>query len=99
MSIDAVGATSVASGLPVAEKKHDSPAKIAEAARQFEALLIGQILKEFAGSNQSALFSDDQSNSAVLEMGNEQLAQSLAASGGLGIARLVTHGLKADDSR
>ena len=36
---------------------------------------------------------DNEANSTLLELGEEQLAQALASSGALGIAKIVTAGL------
>jgi Rod binding domain-containing protein len=60
--------------------------KIQKAAQDFEALLIEQILK-------SAHAGEDQSASALSEMAEQQFAQMLASSGGLGLATFVKTGL------
>jgi flagellar protein FlgJ len=73
----------------------DDPAKVAESAKQFEALLIGQMLKSMRDSEGGWLGtgSDDAASSAM-EYAQESFAQSLAASGGLGLASLVVKGLE-----
>jgi Rod binding domain-containing protein len=74
-----------------------NPAKLKDAACQFEALLINQLLKS-AGEAESggALGPGDESqaDSSMLDIAREQLAQALAKQGGLGIARLVVLGLE-----
>lgn len=74
------------------------PAKIEDAARQFEALLLGQLLKAAQESSGGSWAGDeeDQSAGSVLQLAGEQLAQALAAQGGLGLARMVSAGLSAE---
>ena len=74
----------------------DNPTKIKDAARQFEALLIGQMLKSMRDSEGGWLGTgDDQASSSAMEYAQEMFAQSLAANGGLGMAKLVMRGLEA----
>jgi Rod binding domain-containing protein len=69
--------------------------KIGDAARQFEALLIGQMLKSMNDSEGGWLGTgDDQSASSAMEYAQEMFAQSLSSNGGLGLARLVAAGLR-----
>lgn len=71
-------------------------AKIRQAATEFEALLIAQMLKstrESGGGMTGDAEEQDETNSTVLELGEQQLAQSLSSSGGLGIANMVIAGL------
>ena len=74
-------------------RKVDDPAKIKQAAEQFEALLIGQIFKEMTSSaSKGALGGEDPSSSSVLEMAQECFAQAVASRGGLGLsANIVKH--------
>jgi Rod binding domain-containing protein len=66
-----------------------------EAAKQFEALLIEEMLKSAraGGSGDWMGESGDQSGSALSEMAEQQFAQLLAANGGVGLAKLVADGL------
>jgi Rod binding domain-containing protein len=75
-----------------------NPEKVKEASRQFEALLIGQMLKSMKDS-QGGWFGagEDEASSSAMEYAQEMLAQSLAANGGLGIAKLVVAGLKPEE--
>ena len=76
---------------------HDrDPQKIADAARQFEALLIGQLLKASRASSGSGWMGtgDDQAGAQAIDLAEEQLAQALARQGGLGLADLVVAGLR-----
>lgn len=73
----------------------DSPAQIRKAATDFEALLLNQILQSAGDSHGGILSCDteDSDNSALIEMGQQQLAQAMASNGGLGIAKMVATGL------
>jgi flagellar protein FlgJ len=72
----------------------DDPAKIKDAAHQFEALLIGQMLKSMRDSEGGWMGTgEDEAGSSAMEYAQEMFAQSLAASGGLGMANLVAKGL------
>jgi Rod binding domain-containing protein len=77
------------------------PARIARAATDFEALLIEQMLKSAHESAQVDSGDSDGAdrNSAVVELGEQQFAQSLANSGGLGIAKMVAAGLSNNANR
>jgi len=82
---------------PSAHGANDA-AKIKDAARQFEALLIGQMLKSMRDSEGGWLGTgDDEASSSAMEYAQEMFAQSLSANGGLGMANLVVKGLKTAD--
>lgn len=70
--------------------------KIADAAKQFEALMIGQILKAARESSDAGWLGtgDDHAGELALEMAEQQFAQAMSARGGLGIAKLVVAGLE-----
>jgi Rod binding domain-containing protein len=77
---------------PVHDTSKNSPARIGKAATDFEALLLGQMLK----SAREGLEGDDDEkdpNSTMIEFGEQQFAQALAGSGGFGIAKMVVAGL------
>jgi Rod binding domain-containing protein len=82
-----------------ASDKTDTPEKISGVAKQFEALMIGQMLKSareasgggWLGSEDDQ---DDHTGSLVMELGEQGLSQALAAHGGLGIAKMVTANLE-----
>ncbi len=81
---------------PISEApQQQTPARTREAAAQFEALLIAQMLKSAreASGGLSGMETDEASSSAMA-MAEEQLAQVLAAGGGLGLARLIAGGLE-----
>ena len=66
--------------------KSSEPTKARDAAEQFEALLVGQILR-------SARESSGNSGDCATEYAEQHLASVIAARGGLGLARLITEGL------
>lgn len=72
-----------------------SPAKIRQAAQQFEALLIEQMLKSAreSGSGDWAGEREDQTGAPMSELAEQQFSQLLASNGGLGLAKLVADGL------
>ncbi len=73
----------------------DDPAKIRESAKQFEALLIGQMLKSMRDSEGGWLGTgDDESSSSAMEYAQESFAQALASRGGLGLADMVAKGFE-----
>jgi flagellar protein FlgJ len=80
----------------------DSPAKIKDAAKQFEALLIAQMMKSMRDSEGGWLGTgEDDSAQSAMEYGQEVFAQAMANSGGLGLADMIARGLQkpaADDS-
>lgn len=73
--------------------------KIADSSKQFEALMIGELLKSSRESSGGGWLDseddqDDQTGSMVMEMGEQGFAQAIAARGGLGIAKMVTADLE-----
>ena len=75
----------------------DTPERIRDAARQFEALLLAQILRTARESTGGWLGSGgDPSGDCATGYAEEQLAQAVAAGGGLGLAGLIARGLSAD---
>ncbi len=93
MNIDkltSVAAPALTSGAP-----KDDPVKVAQSAKQFEALLIGQMLKSMRDSEGGWLGTGgDDASSSAMEYAQENFAQSLANSGGFGLSRLVVKGLE-----
>jgi Rod binding domain-containing protein len=72
----------------------DDPSKIAGAAKQFEALLIGQMLKSVAESSSGGwMGSGSESGSSAMEMAQEHFASALSAQGGLGLSKMIVKGL------
>ena len=74
-------------------------AKIKTTARQFEALLIGQLLKtsrEAGSSGWLGTGDDDDAGQTGIEIGEQEFARMLAASGGLGMSKTIEAGLRRD---
>jgi Rod binding domain-containing protein len=78
-----------------ATSEKDSPEKITGVAKQFEALMVGQILKTARESSGGGWLSEedgqeDQTGSMVMELAEQGFSQGIATRGGLGIAKMVT---------
>ncbi len=73
--------------------------KVAGAARDFEALLISQILKSVHEEGGWLGSSEDDAGEAAVGLGEEQLARTMAASGGLGLSKLIAAGLRNEQDR
>ncbi len=72
----------------------DTPEKILGTARQFEALLIGQLLKGAKDQDGEGEDGDDSSDGALMEdIGQQQFSLALAQSGGLGMAKTIAASL------
>jgi flagellar protein FlgJ len=73
----------------------ESPEKIKKAAEQFEALLIGQMLKSAreAGSSGWLGTGEDGAGQTGVDMAEQQFASALAAKGGLGLSGFITSSL------
>ena len=87
----------IAGGVPGAANAHsaDSPEKIKDAASQFEALLMGQILKAAHHDDGDGWGGDDtdQAASTAMDFANEYFARALASKGGLGLSNMIVKGL------
>ena len=78
-----------------APRAKDDPTAIEKAAHQFEALLIGQLLRAARGGSDSWLGAgEDPTAASAMELAEEQFAGALSAQGGLGLASLIVSGLK-----
>jgi Rod binding domain-containing protein len=78
----------------LALKPKDSPEKILNAAKQFESLLVAQMMKSMQDNEGGWMGTEDQSASAAMEYGQEAFAQAMSASGGLGLAKTIAAGLE-----
>ena len=80
---------------PGGPAKPRDPVKVHDAAQQFEALLLGQMLRTERQSGSGWLGSGgDASAECVTDYAEQQFAAVLAQNGGLGIATLVAKGLE-----
>ena len=71
---------------------------LAETAREFESLLIAQMLRsvrEAGGASGWLGSGEDSTADSAMQMAEEQFAAALAHHGGLGLASLVAQGLEA----
>ena len=68
--------------------------KVSGAATDFESLLIGQVLRSSRSDGGWLGTDDDDAGEAAIGLGEEQLAHTMAASGGLGLSRLIESGLR-----
>jgi Rod binding domain-containing protein len=90
-----VSIEAISSGGGPAAADTAKPGKVAEAAGQFEALLIGQLLRSMREASEGWLGTgEDQAGATMLEVAEEHLARVLSAQGGLGLASLVVKGLE-----
>src|SRR5579864_3372527 len=75
----------------------ENRAKIAQCAKDFEGLLLTQMLRSAREAGGGGLTGDggdeNEANSTLVEFGEQQFAQALANSGALGIAKIVAAGL------
>jgi Rod binding domain-containing protein len=84
-------------GAPGALPKKDTAEKIQDAAKQFEALMIGQILKAAQpddGEGWSLGGEEDEASSTAMGFANDYFARALSAKGGLGLSKMITKSLE-----
>jgi len=67
------------------------PKNAAEAAKQFEALLIAQMLRS---ARESAGGDQDSTSETMFDVAGQQFAQMLANNGGLGLAKMIAKSLE-----
>jgi Rod binding domain-containing protein len=80
------------------------PEKIEKSARDFESLLLGNWLEEAEKSFAAVPGNDpdqdsDSTRDQFLSIACESLAQGLVRSGGLGIAKMICHGLSRSEAK
>jgi Rod binding domain-containing protein len=81
-----------------ADNAKPAPHNVREAAGQFEALLLSQMLKSARAGSGWLDEGEDQAGATATEMAEEQLAQAMARQGGLGLARMVAEHLRTGPS-
>jgi len=80
-------------------RKPDDPAKVRGAAQQFEALLIGQMMRSVRESGSGWLGSGgDSSGDCATEYAEQQFATVMSQQGGLGLTNLISRGLENRDA-
>ncbi|MDW8130120.1 MAG: hypothetical protein RMI94_06195 [Bryobacterales bacterium] len=80
-------ATPQASGCP--EQR-----RLVQAVADFESLLVAQLLKAARGAGGWMGTGEDQTAASMLEIAEEHLAAVIAASGGLGLRKILLDGLR-----
>lgn len=89
-SIDLSGIVGMTQKIPTASA---APGKTKDAAQQFEALLIGELLRGAHDKDSGWLGQSDSSSDCATGYAEEQLAAAMAQSGGFGLAALIQQGL------
>ena len=79
---DALSALTPSDALP-------AQTKVAGAAKQFEALMIAQMLRTARENTED----ENSTSSSMLDLADQQFSQVLANNGGLGLANLVVKGI------
>lgn len=75
--------------------KTDDKGRIEKAAQQFEAMLLGTWLKEAEKSFSTLPGSgDDSTEQQVMSLGVQSLSQAMAASGGIGIGKMIAQAME-----
>ncbi len=76
-----------------------TPEKLHTLAQQFEALLIGEMLKTIREAAKDSGNDDSDSGSeSAMDMAQAQFAQAIAAQGGLGLSHMIETGLARDSA-
>ncbi len=87
---------SLSDAMPDANPSETKSTKIANAATQFEALLIGEMLKSVREASDDGWLGGGSDSSAESAYGvaESQLAQTIAAHGGFGLAKTIRRSLE-----
>jgi Rod binding domain-containing protein len=78
--------------LTVAAPQEGKPKDAVEAAKQFEAMLIAQMLRSAREAGRDD--GEDSTSSTMLDLADQQFAKMLSDSGGLGLGGLIAKSLK-----
>jgi Rod binding domain-containing protein len=74
--------------------KPDDPARIRDAAQQFEGLLLAQALKTAHEGGGWLGADEDSADNCASSFAEQQLAMTMARQGGFGLADLISQGLQ-----
>jgi Rod binding domain-containing protein len=98
--MDAISGVNRMATAPATQVHRDDPKRVADAARQFESLMIAQLLKSMRESGEGGWLGtgEDQAGAHAMELAEEQMAQTLAQQGGFGLARMVVAGLRKESN-
>jgi Rod binding domain-containing protein len=69
------------------------PKNVAEAAREFESLMLELMLQSARACGSGWLGEEDPAGSTMMELAEQHLARLIASRGGLGLAKLIEQGL------
>jgi flagellar protein FlgJ len=72
------------------------PSKVKDAAQQFEAMMIGQMLRSVREAAQDD--DSDSSSETMMDLADQQFSQLLAHNGGLGLAQMIVKGLNTEET-
>lgn len=92
-----IGAIGAQAPVPEAAGANSSrdPEKVKDAARQFEGLMIAQLLRSMRSGEKGWLGTgEDETSDSMMELAEEQLARTMAEQGGIGLASMVIKGLE-----
>lgn len=91
--------SSVSNTMPVLAGTSPAADKIKSTAQQFEALLIGELLKtsrEAGSSGWLGTGEDDEAGQTGIEVGEQEFARMLATAGGLGLSKSIEAAMRRD---
>jgi flagellar protein FlgJ len=82
-------------GTPSAESQRPQPRNLAEAAQQFESLLIEQMLRSMRETEGEGWMGSgsDQAGASLMEFAEQEMSRVIAAGGGFGLAKLLRDSL------
>ncbi len=91
MSMDLNVPLLTAGSADLASEKTTKPDRLHKAAQEFEALLVGEMLKSARESDSEGWLGSGEStgDDSAMDMAESQLANALASSGGLGLAKTI----------
>jgi peptidoglycan hydrolase FlgJ len=89
--------TSAAAMLPAPPEPKPKTAE--GAAKQFESLLIGEMLRSVRETTADDDDENDNTKQTMLDLADQQFAKVLANNGGLGMAKMIVEGLKNADQQ
>lgn len=75
--------------------RQEDPELLRQAAAEFESILVAEMLKSARESASGGWLGsgEEKAGATMVELAEQQLAQALAAAGGLGLAGLIVQGL------
>ena len=95
MTVPTIAGTGFTPAGTTSTRKTDSPEKLKDAATQFEALMIGQLLKAAhdESGDESLGGGSDPASASAMDFANDYFARAMAAKGGLGLSNMIVVGL------